>query len=58
MLHICITLFLRNLKKAMDQPWPFAERFGTNMSVLVDADKLETNFNMTLKLFPLKEYDN
>jgi len=27
------------------------------MRVLVDADKLETNFNMTLKGFPLKEYD-
>lgn len=33
------------------------ERLGTNMRLLLDPDKLETNFNMTLKRFPLKEYN-
>lgn len=33
------------------------EKLGTDMRLLLDPDKLETNFNMTLKRFPLKEYN-
>lgn len=33
------------------------EKLGTNTRLLLDPDKLETNFNMTLKRFPLKEYN-
>lgn len=33
------------------------ERIGTKCQVLVETDKLETNINMTLKWFPLREYN-
>lgn len=40
------------------QPWLVAEMTDTNKRVLVDAHKLETNFNVTLKWFPLGEYSH
>lgn len=51
-----IALFWRNLQ--INWPWLGAEKTGTTMRVLVEADKLETNYNMTLKWFPRKEYNH